>query len=718
MVTRPFAIVDQKPQKKIGRKSRKERQRERPWRRTRLRWRAWGTMDEAASLEASVWTHPESGPDLIRMLLNRAGASRADFLNRCSHPALLPPLLMVSQHDDPAKGAAIAQFLLDEGADVHVDDGGPGCTALFMGAQEGNPELVRVLLSHGARVDAATTGAGDGSRKTPMWIATYNGNYECAARIAAAGVAQGLAVESDDAGAGVAREGFGGVNSAGVTAAAIAVEYARPIVLGILSKAGADLRRAAPAAYSTLPYASPRDFRGSQRSMQFAPDPEMEVHFALDNAVRSRAGKVCVACGVTADALLSCSSCQVAYVCGPECQRASWSTHKTVCKKIKKGRTMFTDHLAALQQQQQQPPPPPPADMCGACGAPNPSQRCSKCKSAIYCDRTCQTQAWKKGHKQECKKRSCAGGAGAGGSSGGSGGGAGGAGGAGGGGSGGGGVTEAGGDKRGKGKNKNKNKTTKEVVGFVEAFGPCDDVYEGYPGNYNRFGNNESGNRAAIWEYDAGRRGKQEWRRYPSRIEASCEDFCGISPNSLAAIMGGGGHTFMYRPGGGSECDGMSERGGADGRRSPVAPPNVATRYVEERMPRREERGRDLLALLFLCVCCVLISCAYFELCTVCVLRIRTRTGVHLLLPPQVHPRPLPFTNIGVYLIPSSFFHKVHRLCDDDRAGRVRGELEERPAQRQPRAAGGRSGRRGRRRENTRICYPEGGRGDGRWWWW
>ena len=66
-------------------------------------------------------------------------------------------------------------------------------------------------------------------------------------------------------------------------------------------------------------------------------------------------------------------------------------------------------------------------------------------------------------------------------------------------------------------------------------------------------------------------------QRYPPRIEAACEDFCGVSPHSMSCIMGEtNGHAFMYRPGN-SECDGMFE----SGRRSAVAPATVATQNID-----------------------------------------------------------------------------------------------------------------------------------------
>ena len=39
---------------------------------------------------------------------------------------------------------------------------------------------------------------------------------------------------------------------------------------------------------------------------------------------------------------------------------------------------------------------------CGNCGKESPKHSCSRCRSVFYCDRECQKQHWKKGHKNFC----------------------------------------------------------------------------------------------------------------------------------------------------------------------------------------------------------------------------------------------------------------------------------------------------------------------------
>ena len=40
---------------------------------------------------------------------------------------------------------------------------------------------------------------------------------------------------------------------------------------------------------------------------------------------------------------------------------------------------------------------------CAACGAPEVSKRCSRCKKVFYCDAECQAAHWKSSHRSSCK---------------------------------------------------------------------------------------------------------------------------------------------------------------------------------------------------------------------------------------------------------------------------------------------------------------------------
>ena len=99
-------------------------------------------------------------------------------------------------------------------------------------------------------------------------------------------------------------------------------------------------------------------------------------------------------------------------------------------------------------------------------------------------------------------------------------------------------------------------KQPKETLGFTAPFGQADQV----AGNdyYDRAA-------APAWEYDAGRRGKPDWQRYPARIDASLE--------SMAQL---GAPVYMYTPGN-PAVDGMFEHG----RRSSACPASAASNHVQ-----------------------------------------------------------------------------------------------------------------------------------------
>ena len=42
---------------------------------------------------------------------------------------------------------------------------------------------------------------------------------------------------------------------------------------------------------------------------------------------------------------------------------------------------------------------------CANCFAPGDTLRCSRCKSAFYCSRECQSAHWKGGHKAKCNQQ-------------------------------------------------------------------------------------------------------------------------------------------------------------------------------------------------------------------------------------------------------------------------------------------------------------------------
>lgn len=78
--------------------------------------------------------------------------------------------------------------------------------------------------------------------------------------------------------------------------------------------------------------------------------------------------------------------------------RASASPQSwTVSRSLAKGIMFRILHIPPSD------PPIPPVDQCLHCGKDDrPLKRCSQCKMAKFCDRSCQQKAWKAGHKKCC----------------------------------------------------------------------------------------------------------------------------------------------------------------------------------------------------------------------------------------------------------------------------------------------------------------------------
>lgn len=100
-------------------------------------------------------------PNLVSQLLD-GGANTASFNDR-GFRAL---------HASSMNGeVATTQLLVDAGADLEVVDFSVGATSLHMAAQEGNYEVVEILVRAGARVDRQLT---DG--ETPLYMAATRGH--------------------------------------------------------------------------------------------------------------------------------------------------------------------------------------------------------------------------------------------------------------------------------------------------------------------------------------------------------------------------------------------------------------------------------------------------------------------------------------------------------------------------------------------------------------
>ena len=64
----------------------------------------------------------------------------------------------------------------------------------------------------------------------------------------------------------------------------------------------------------------------------------------------------------------------------------------------------FPAHMGHMQENINTRPDKPEERLCGNCGSPNDLSACAKCKSAFYCSKDCQREAWRH-HKLLCKSQ-------------------------------------------------------------------------------------------------------------------------------------------------------------------------------------------------------------------------------------------------------------------------------------------------------------------------
>ena len=245
-----------------------------------------------------------------------------DWVDRTDPQLHLTPLIACAHIDDDATAVRLACRLLIAGAKVNTPDSMLGVRPVFSAAQEGKPQLLRLLVNRKAQLDIGATNA---SSTTPLAIASQNGYAECVSVLLDAGLQGWLRLTEAK-------------NRDGKTPALIATERAHAKVLGVLAQGGADLRLATPIYYCKL--------RADDHSVvdRFDPSSDFPVHQALDMAVRSHVGKTCCGCGCNDGenaSLMKCSTCCLAYFCSRACLKANWKSHKLVCKDIGAGRQLL-----------------------------------------------------------------------------------------------------------------------------------------------------------------------------------------------------------------------------------------------------------------------------------------------------------------------------------------------------------------------------------------
>ena len=213
---------------------------------------------------------------------------------------------------------------------------------LFNCASDGTPQEIKQALKGGIPYDQPCPNSG--SPTVPLNIAAQYQKVENLAVLAQQAMKDGK------------EEVLNGPNYKGRSAAYLAVEKANPEMLGVMAKAGANLCRAIPVTWQVPGTKGLTD-----------PDPKyLPVHHALNQTVISHVSQTCIHCfknrtksnseieektaetadtvesEATSSTLMRCSSCRLAMYCSRECQKANWSQHKIVCKRIKKGSDLVT----------------------------------------------------------------------------------------------------------------------------------------------------------------------------------------------------------------------------------------------------------------------------------------------------------------------------------------------------------------------------------------
>lgn len=241
------------------------------------------------------------------------------FVNRPDPNMQITPLIGCTLHSNESEALKIAQYLVKLGADINLKDSGPGSSPLLMAAQNGKPQLIKYFLSQGAKIDTRSYH----SSTTTVMFAIQNNHTECAALLINACREQNklhvLNIPNQ---------------SQGRSPTWKSVSLGRAEILGMLAKAGADLRNAFPCYYEMV-YDNRLGFMD--------PDSDMPIQYALGNAVLSHVYKMCVVCRKSAN-LNCCGRCKLACYCSKECQAKDYKIfHKKVCKQIRAGMDMIGD---------------------------------------------------------------------------------------------------------------------------------------------------------------------------------------------------------------------------------------------------------------------------------------------------------------------------------------------------------------------------------------
>ncbi|KAL3909061.1 MAG: hypothetical protein SGILL_008239 [Bacillariaceae sp.] len=263
-----------------------------------------------------------------REIRKMSNSGRREWIHSDDRNLGITPLMGCMFMDDDHDAIRAIQMLVDDfGADINQTDDGPGAFPLYLAAQNGKPKILKYLLENGADITMTPYR----SRTTCLFMATQYGFAECAALLANAYMEQNerrlLSV---------------GNQTQGQSPAYKAVSLGHPEILGILAKAGADLRCAFPCWFEIMIQNGERT-----KNVDLDSTSECPVQYALNATVFSHVHKFCIACrksSTEVEKLNSCGRCRLANYCSKECQTKDFKeSHKKVCKRIRAGMDICGD---------------------------------------------------------------------------------------------------------------------------------------------------------------------------------------------------------------------------------------------------------------------------------------------------------------------------------------------------------------------------------------
>ena len=381
--------------------------------------------------------HTDAGKALRRYINTNIGGN-----HKFKNYTLL--MLLPFREKDDEDTLDVAKFLQSYGAGVDATDSVNFQSPLKVAAELGFTRLLQWLIDEGADIASRNL---QKSPTYPVNVAVQNNEIHSVAVLCRAAVLQNQMETMND------------VNLYNKSCANVALGRAFVESIGILAKAGADLRR------GFALYWTPLHECMNPQTYSVDPDPDMQPHSSLMQTMVSFNTMECVECKIISESNVCCARCRMAHYCGKECQTKNYKTHKLVCKRLRKGQDLLDD--LPLEN--------------GKLPRPNPEQ-----------------------------------------------------------------------------------------FGFTRPF--LGDDFEGMYGcGSDDDDDDDYGDGRPVWEYNAGKRGKPEWKKYPPRIQDSLE--------SLLESTRYGNSRYMYRPGGGVDCEGVSYQ---DVEQTPTErlPPTVSTNYV------------------------------------------------------------------------------------------------------------------------------------------